>query len=401
MRPRFLNQWLMFLLAIMAVFGAAVPFASAQEQSTQNTFVVMGSGSSATGDDSAARQAAIANALAAAVGRATQSLMSAEELKSRFKDLDGLVFRHSEKYIMKYQVLGQSQAGQQYRVLLEARVDVNKINAQLNTYGVVESKREIPILLLLIAEQNIDDYAPRFWWGTQKKDADAIAMQAMVKALKAQGLEVLSPDQVRAREDVDWKRFNKAELTFREAANLGARVGADLVIVGNSLAVPSSAEVGSDMQALKGNVSAHVINAKSAEQITKITQTALGMHTDEVEAGVEALSNAGRIAGQALSGKIIQAWQTRSVTATQIAVTVEGTKNLINFVKFRRTLSSIDGVEKVQIKEMGTNTAALLVDFKGTGPQLADVLKKESFESFGIQIIEVTDTDLKLILVSG
>ena len=77
------------------------------------------------------------------------------------------------------------------------------------------------------------------------------------------------------------------------------------------------------------------------------------------------------------------------------------TKNLINFVKFRRTLSSIDGVEKVQIKEMGTNTAALLVDFKGTGPQLADVLKKESFESFGIQIIEVTDTDLKLALVSG
>ena len=385
----------------MAFCGVVVTHAAARNQSAQETFVVMGSGTSAAGDESEARQAAIANALAAAVGRATQSLMTQDEMKRRFNDLDGLIFRHSEKYILKYQLLGQSQAGHQHRVLLEATVNINKIKAQLNTYGVVESKSEIPTLLLLIAEQNIDDFSPRFWWGPKKKGEDAIALEAMIKALKAQGLVVLSPAQVRARDDVDWKRFNKAELTFREAANLGARAGADLVIVGNSLAVPSSAEVGTDMQALKGSVSAHVINAKNAEQVTKISQSALGTHTDEVEAGVEALSNAGRLAGQALSRKIIQAWQTQSVSATRIAITVEGTKNLVNFVKFRRTLTSLDGVDKVQIKEMGTNTAALLVDFKGTGRQLADALQKKSFESFGIQMIEVTATDLKLALVAG
>jgi hypothetical protein len=186
---------------------------------------------------------------------------------------------------------------------------------------------------------------------------------------------------------VDWKRFNKAELTFREAASLGAGLGADLVIVGNSLAVPSSAEVGSDMQALKGSVSAHVIQAENAEQLAKISQTALGMHDDEVEAGAEALSNAGRLAGQELSRKIIQAWQTRSVSVARIAVTVEGTRNLVHFVKFRRALVALEGVEKVHIKEMGTNTAALVVDFKGSGQQLADALEKESFGAFGIQLI--------------
>jgi hypothetical protein len=50
---------------------------------------------------------------------------------------------------------------------------------------------------------------------------------------------------------------------------------------------------------------------------------------------------------------------------------------------------------------MGTDTAALVVDFKGSGQQLADALKKQSFGAFGIRMIEVRATDLKLALVSG
>ena len=108
-----------------------------------------------------------------------------------------------------------------------------------------------------------------------------------------------------------------------------------------------------------------------------------------------AISGASRIVGDIqASGKI-------DLDESLGAITVEGTKNLVNFVKFRRTLTSLEGVEKVQIKEMGTNTAALLVDFKGTGRKLADALKKKSFGSFGIQMIEVTATDLKLALVPG
>jgi hypothetical protein len=388
----------MVFLSVWTIGGFPDP---ARAQSDQKTIVILGTGASPTGDEAEARQAAIANGLAAAVGSATQSVLSPEEMRRRFKDLDDLIFRHAEKFVSRYQVLTQSQTGQQHRVLLEVTVDVKKIDAQLNTYGVAESKPEIPILLLLIAEQNIDDYAPRFWWGNRQNSAAAIAMESMIGSLRAQGLKVLTPKEARQRGDVDWKRFNKAELTFREAASLGAGLGADLVIVGNSLAVPSSAEVGSDMQALKGSVSAHVIQAENAEQLAKISQTALGMHDDEVEAGAEALSNAGRLAGQELSRKIIQAWQTRSVSVARIAVLVEGTRNLVHFVKFRRALAALEGVEKVHIKEMGTNTAALVVDFKGSGQQLAGALKNHSFESFGIQLIEVRATDLKLALVAG
>jgi len=370
MRLRFMLSHLTCLLIFLSVWTMGVCPDPAGAQSDQKPIVVLGSGVSPAGDEAEARQAAIANGLAAALGIATQSILSPATAR-------------------------------QHRVLLEVTVDVEKIKAQLNTYGVAESKPEIPTLLLLIAEQNIDDYAPRFWWGSGQKGVATTAVEAMIRSLKGQGLKVLTPQEARARDDVDWKRFNKAELTFREAASLGAELGADLVILGNSLAVPSSAEVGSDLQALKGSVSAHVINADNAEQVTKISQTALGMHSDEVEAGAEALSSAGKLAGQALSRKIVQAWQTRSVSVARIAVTVEGTKNLVRFVQFRRTLTALEGVEKVSIKEMGTDTAALVVDFKGSGQQLADALKKQSFGAFGIRMIEVRATDLKLALVSG
>jgi len=401
MRLRFMLSHLTCLLIFLSVWTMGVCPDPAGAQSDQKPIVVLGSGVSPAGDEAEARQAAIANGLAAALGIATQSILSPAEMRQRFGDLDDLVFRHAEKFVSRYQVLTQSQTARQHRVLLEVTVDVEKIKAQLNTYGVAESKPEIPTLLLLIAEQNIDDYAPRFWWGSGQKGVATTAVEAMIRSLKGQGLKVLTPQEARARDDVDWKRFNKAELTFREAASLGAELGADLVILGNSLAVPSSAEVGSDLQALKGSVSAHVINADNAEQVTKISQTALGMHSDEVEAGAEALSSAGKLAGQALSRKIVQAWQTRSVSVARIAVTVEGTKNLVRFVQFRRTLTALEGVEKVSIKEMGTDTAALVVDFKGSGQQLADALKKQSFGAFGIRMIEVRATDLKLALVSG
>ena len=303
MQNRISINWLTCVFVCAIACGMVADAIGAEGQSAEKTYLVLGSGASATGDESEGRQAAITDALTAAVGQATQNLLGPEALRQHFGELDDILFRQPQQYISNYKVLSQSHIGQQYRVLLEATVTLRKIDQQLKSYGILENKAKIPTLLLLIAEQNIDDLTPRFWWGSNKKGASSSAMETMADPLKAQGLAVLDPAQLQGRKDVDWKRFNKAELTFREAASLGQQAGADLVIVGNSLAIPSSAEVGSDMQALKGSVSAHVINAENAEQVAKISETALGMHKNEVEAGNEALSNAGRIAGQALASE--------------------------------------------------------------------------------------------------
>lgn len=401
MLHRFSTHWLPIVLLCLAAAVMLSAAALAAGPGVEETYTVLGSGRSVSQMQDDGRQTAITDGLTAAVGRATQTLLSQEALRQHFGELDALVFRQARKFVSNYKVLSQTRDGLHYRVLVVATVSVRKIDQELRGLGILKSQPQNPTVLLLIAEQNIDDFAPRFWWGPNKKGNSSIAMDTMVKPLSAQGLTVLGPAQLRNRKNVDWKRFNKAELTFREAADLGLTVGADLVIVGNSLAVPSSAEVGSGMQALKGSVSAHVIDAKSAEEVAKISQTALGMHTNEVGAGVEALSNAGRIAGQALARKIVQAWQTQSKSVARIEVIVEGTKNLVNFVQFRRALSALEGVEKVQIKEMGTNAATLIVDFNGTAEALAADLGKQSFGAFGLNLLEVSATGLKLMLVAG
>lgn len=389
------------LLAGLAAALLVSGMAGAGDQTADQTFVVVGSAVSTGGEGIGGSAEAIASGLAAAVGQAAEALLPEEGLQRYFRELDGLIFQEPEKFVVNYSVLSQSTTGRRHSVLLKAIVSTQKIKTELAAYGILRNEPEVPSILLLIAEQNIDDFSPKYWWNPKNRLIDSGAVPAMEKALASRGLTVLDRRELLSREQVEWQLFNKAELTFREAADLGSRLGADLVVLGNSLTVPTTAEVGAGMHALKGIVSAHLIDSRSAEEIAKISQTALGTHADEAEAGAEAIANAGRLAGEDLALKIVQARQKQTTSVARIEVIVEGTKNLVHFVQFRRALSAVIGVEKVQIQVMGADQATLMVEYKGKGEELAAALKKNTFDTFGIELIEVSAGSVRLLLVAG
>jgi hypothetical protein len=80
---------------------------------------------------------------------------------------------------------------------------------------------------------------------------------------------------------------------------------------------------------------------------------------------------------------------------------VEGTGNLANFVKFRRALTGISGVEGIRVKEIKPNETTLIIDYKGKAEELAEALMRQNFENFGINIYEISNQNLKIALVSG
>jgi len=81
-----------------------------------------------------------------------------------------------------------------------------------------------------------------------------------------------------------------------------------------------------------------------------------------------------------------------------VALTVEGSGNLANFVKLRRALAGIPGVTAVQVKEMKPNEAALLVDYTGDGRELAAVLALQPFDTFEVTVVEALENALKVAL---
>jgi hypothetical protein len=59
----------------------------------------------------------------------------------------------------------------------------------------------------------------------------------------------------------------------------------------------------------------------------------------------------------------------------------------------------VDGVEGIRIKEMKSDQAIMLVNFRGSAKALADTLMLKSFDAMGINIYEVSHMRLRIELM--
>jgi hypothetical protein len=84
-----------------------------------------------------------------------------------------------------------------------------------------------------------------------------------------------------------------------------------------------------------------------------------------------------------------------------VEIMVEGTGNLANFIKFRRVINNMPGVEGVQIKEIKSDQATIIVDYQGSAKEFADDLMLKTIESIGINIYEVSQNRLRIELIPG
>ena len=82
----------------------------------------------------------------------------------------------------------------------------------------------------------------------------------------------------------------------------------------------------------------------------------------------------------------------------QLSLAVVGSDNLSSFVLFRGRLSSMSGVEDVQISEILPNQTTLAVAYRGTAGAFAEALLKEPHEEFSIRVYQETDTTFRIEL---
>jgi len=396
---RFTRLMIVFSVSILTLMSTNI--ARAEAQAAANTFIVIGSEVIHSGNVPLARDKAIAESLVAAVALMTEKILEVDILAQNFQQLNELVYNQPNKFIEGYKVLTEATAGKYYRVLVEATVSAKKIAKELTKSGILRVKTDMPTVLLLIAEHNIDDLAPRLWWSRQEKNFESISQRSLAELLQEKGFSVIDPQSSRRKTSVEWGAFDKAELTDEEARDLGSQLGAQVIILGNSIASPTPNTMGTDMKSFKGTVTARALRADSGEEIATLSRTTVAANTDEITGGNEALSGAGTLAGESLAESIADVWQKKAQQPNLVEIAIEGTKKLTNFVRFRRILSSIAGVQGIRVKEMKSNEATLFVDYKGTAEDLASALMLKSFEGFGINITEVDQNKMRIALIPG
>ena len=82
----------------------------------------------------------------------------------------------------------------------------------------------------------------------------------------------------------------------------------------------------------------------------------------------------------------------------EIEITVNGTSNLKKFVLFRKELQKLDGLSALQLEQMEFDKAVIAVTFTGDAKALAHALVSKTFDSFSVNIIEISEHCLKVDL---
>ena len=392
---------LMLVSFSLALVLMAFSAAQAQESATTKTFVVVGTAAMHGGNVSAAREKAISDSLVTAVALMTKELLKVESLVDNFSQLNELLFDQTSTFIQGYKVLTEAGRDKSYRVIVQATVSGKKISKKLTAAGILQASTSLPSVLFLIAEQNLEQESAMFWWSPLGSSFISISEAVMVERLQEAGFTIINHRGARNRPLVNWDDINKPDLTDLEAAELGAILKADVIVLGTSLASPSTNIMGSAMRSFNGTVTVRALRSDSAEPMLNLIRTAVAVSEDDAVGGREALVDAGAMAGPALAEELIIAWQKQAGRPSVIEVVILGTNQLAHYVKFRKTLNTISGVEGIRVKEIKPNEATLMVEYIGKPQDLASALMQQNFKSFGINIFEVTPQNLKVELIPG
>jgi hypothetical protein len=271
----------------------------------------------------------------------------------------------------------------------------DKIKAQLLESGLVVEEKRLPKILFFVAEENIGDILPNYWWGEDLVFVVPSSEEAMAQTLKDQQFNIIQ------HADITEPLNYELPLKIEDAVTLGSHRAADIVVVGSAKAEKTTNVMGVSIKSFKANVTVKAFRTDTGAEIAFATRTAVSSGTDEREGGRRALSDAGMLAGKDIAIEISSAWAEQNKDRKMVEIVVQGTSELINFVKFRKILGKINGVTAIHILEMKPNESNIAVDYNGTAQSLAEELMLNTFESFGIDIYEVLPGKLGIELIGG
>lgn len=372
----------------------------AENQIPTKTVVVTGTGKIHQKDSARAREEAIADSLVSAVNRVAVELFPLESLVRNFQAFNEMIYGNTDKFIQDYKVLAEVPSVNNYRVMVEATVSINTLKKLMSNAGILLEEKPLPKILVLISDQNLNERLPKYWWGQEKCFSKSSSINALVEPFKTKGFPIIDPHIITQNTRFD-PIYDTPDLNDTEAVTLGLSSQAGVVIVGKSVASTGPNIMGKNIRSFKGIVSARAIRTDTGSEIATTMQTSITTNTDEIAGVRDVLSRAGSLAGEDLASQILAAWQKHEKKSNIIEIIIEGTGNIANFEKLRRLINNISGVKNLQIKELKSDQATLMVEFQGIAKELADALMLNTFESMGINIYEVSQDRLRIELTPG
>jgi len=384
---------------MLSIVYLSSPLAQSEEEpSYTQTVVTIGTSNIYGGNVSAARSAAIANSLVSAASQVSLNLILFDAMNRDFQVVNSLLFNQTNDYVREYKVLNTARTGSRYSVIVEVTVLVGKMEEQLSAVGIPLRKNALPKVLFFVSEQSYVDPIPRYWW----KDADLqptiYSESMMALAMEEKGITIVHPPAISGSEVLQAIRY-RPDPSLQEMLSIGSHLGADTVILATAAVEEAANRMGESTQSYTGTVTAQAIRIDTGAEVGSTVQSYMSISDDPSTGGTNALSGAGRLAGEDLAEKVASAWQKKVEGMVGIDILVKWNGDLAKLVELRTAITGTTGVKQLLPRTMNAKELLMTVDYEGDEKQLADSLMAIPYSDFGIHIYDLAEGQLGIEVI--
>ncbi len=383
MLRRMRMQWV-----ALSVVAVAPAWAQAQDAQT-----VQATGQAAIyGTDTAhARDKAIEDAMRKAVEQAVGAVVSSETVTQNYELISDKILSQSKGYVRNYKVLSEAKEDGVFVVKIEAQVSSGNLKNDLQGILAVLKTKNMPRVLIMVAEQNVGQAGAAFWWGNKAFSTNLDAVEnTFIDTWTPKGLKFVDRQALQGKLSVG-QALSSAEPSDGAVKEFGLAAGAEVVVIGKAVATDVGPIMGTQMHSIRANISLRALNLDNGEILATSTQTQAVGHIDPTTGGTQALQKVATKAADDLLTKILAQWEGQVSGPTSVKLTLRN----VSKQKFLRDIqevlrNQVRGVSDVRQRSFKNKVGELEIDIKGSAQGLAEELEDKKFTGFAVEIAEVT-----------
>ena len=339
-------------------------------------------------------QSAVADALKIAVQNALARIVSKQVLASNLAFFYNQMISHSADYIITYQVLGGIENKGYYLVAVESKMDILKLEKTLSDARIINANKEKPAILFFIVEKTPSDLLPKYWWGKNPIPYQSLAEKIIIDKLIQDRFIVTGNDRVRPDPSFYNITFNSI-YDVAAAKDLGKKMDADIIIFGKADSEEAINKMGLE-KAFNAQISLDGYNVETGEKVLTSQVQAVVKSDVDSEGNIQAILKAANLSAPDLSQKLDDYWTQHLRKQHSFDVMIKGKNFLPRFIALKQEFQQMSEIENMQPKEMGSNYAVMQISYKGNSSQFADAVMLKTFDSFGLEFLDITDTEVTI-----
>ena len=280
------------------------------------------------GNTALARDQAINDALRKAVEQTVGTMISSDTVVENYTLLSDRIYSRSQGYIQNYHIISEGTAGENlYQVTVQAAVATGTLENDLGALGLLMARKNMPRVMIMVAEQNVGYHHYNFWWGVKTGEADlSITENILMEKLLGKGFNVVDHSVSTKTKELS-KAYSIVSLDNNTVSRIGKLYDAEVVIYGKAVAKLAGSVMGTSMKSSQADISLRVVNTDNAQVLATATHHGSAVHVNEVTAGTEALRRATEELSDNLVSQIISRWSQDVSTGALVQIIVSGCKS--------------------------------------------------------------------------